>query len=267
MLTAAIVVWSIAMIVSAFGHSFVGLPISRLGLGAVVATAFPAVASLAGDMFPSFERGRIWGYLLSGELLGTAVGFLVSGMLAGLVDWWAPFWLLGLGLAALIAWRLPEPPRGGRALEKPIEAFDIPARENRVLKENPAVMSLREAFAYVLSIRTNVALLVASSLGYFHFYFAGISDGAGVTCFESQCGPSGSPPPANRWVMPHLPTDWFRATDNWCSGRHRIAMTLSMSGAVQLMYERISAALGHGAIRTCGRGLDRLRRPVIPPLA
>ncbi len=93
----AIVVWSVAMIVSAFAHSFVWLLISRLGLGAVVATAFPAVASLAGDMFPSFERGRIWGYLLSGELLGTAVGFLVAGMLSGLVDWRAPFWLLGLG--------------------------------------------------------------------------------------------------------------------------------------------------------------------------
>lgn len=193
-LVAAIVVWSVAMIVSAFAHSFAWLLISRLGLGAVVATAFPAVASLAGDMFPSFERGRIWGYLLSGELLGTAVGFLVAGMLSGLVDWRAPFWLLGLvglALAAVIAWRLPEPPRSGQALlppyrrgskpvkdddrealEKEIDAFDIPARESRVLKENPAGMSLREAFAYVLSIRTNVALIVASGLGY--FYFTGI---------------------------------------------------------------------------------------------
>ncbi|WP_415752843.1 MFS transporter [Salinisphaera hydrothermalis] len=195
LLTGAIVVWSIAMVVSAFAHSFSWLLLSRLGLGAIVATAFPAVASLAGDMFPSFERGRIWGYLLAGELLGTAFGFLVSGLLAGAVDWRAPFWALGLigfTLAGLVAWRLPEPMRGGHALLPPyrhdrqqahadddrealakeIEAFDIPARKDRVLTENPANMPLRKALAYVLTIRTNVALIVASALGY--FYFTGI---------------------------------------------------------------------------------------------
>ncbi|MDA3920438.1 MAG: MFS transporter, partial [Salinisphaera sp.] len=116
LLAGAIVIWSTAMIASGFSNSYLMLLLTRLALGAIIATAAPAVASLTGDLFPSFERGRIWGYLLGGELLGSAFGYLVSGTVAGLVSWRAAFWLLGLLgfiLAAFVAWLLIEPERGG----------------------------------------------------------------------------------------------------------------------------------------------------------
>jgi len=50
------------------------LLLTRLALGAVVATATPVVASLTRDLFPPGERGHIYGYILTGELAGAGLG-------------------------------------------------------------------------------------------------------------------------------------------------------------------------------------------------
>src|SRR5262245_22239967 len=116
MLGAAIVLWGIAMIWSATVSSFGGLLVTRVALGAVTAAAGPVVASLVGDYFAAAERGRIYGYILAGELAGAGVGFAVTGDIAAL-SWRAAFISLALP-AFLLAWlifRLPEPARGGMA--------------------------------------------------------------------------------------------------------------------------------------------------------
>ncbi len=118
LLTVAVVVWSMATIVGGAATSYVMLLVARLALGAVVATAFPAVSSLTGDLFPAADRGRMWGYILSGELIGTAVGLGLSGAIAGLLSWRFSFWLLallGFVLAAVLPRLLPEPARGGQS--------------------------------------------------------------------------------------------------------------------------------------------------------
>ena len=74
MLSASIVLWSVASLASGFAGSYGTLLLTRLALGAVIATAGPAIASLTGDYFPARERGRIYAYILGGEIAGTAVG-------------------------------------------------------------------------------------------------------------------------------------------------------------------------------------------------
>src|SRR5438876_7009376 len=111
----AIVLWGAAMVWSAVVPSFDDLLLARLFLGGVTAAAGPLVASLVGDYFPAAERGRIYGYVLAGELAGAGVGFAVTGDLAAL-SWRAAFLILALP-AFVLAWlmfRLPEPARGGR---------------------------------------------------------------------------------------------------------------------------------------------------------
>src|SRR5579875_241979 len=128
----SILVWSAGMIVNGLSVSFAMLLLSRLALGAVVATAGPATSSLTGDYFGRAERGRIWGYILSGELLGTGIGFLVSGNLASVATWRAGFiWLAapGLVLAWAIRRHLPEPARGGQSRLVPGETRIRPVRE------------------------------------------------------------------------------------------------------------------------------------------
>ena len=88
----------------------------------MAATAGPAIASLTGDYFPSRERGRVYGYILSGEIAGTAFGFIVSGTAASAISWRAAFILLAIPgfFLARSLWRtVPEPLRGGYSRLEP----------------------------------------------------------------------------------------------------------------------------------------------------
>jgi MFS family permease len=205
LLTAAVVLWGASMAASAVAPDYSWLLLSQLGLGAVTAAAGPAIASMTGDLFPPSERGKIYGYILSGELLGAAVGFVVSGSLAGALTWRWAFGILAIPavvLAYLIRRLLPEPARGGQSQVAQgaqrvrtnghgdsargaviSEPGDEPARravergrvrplDEHVLREDPNRMTLRQAITYVLSIRTNRLLILASAIGY--FFFAGM---------------------------------------------------------------------------------------------
>ena len=94
LLSASMVLWSIASLLSAFAGSYGQLLLTRLALGAVTATAGPAIASLIGDYFPAAERGRVYAYILGGEVVGTAAGFIISGTVASLMSWRVAFVLL-----------------------------------------------------------------------------------------------------------------------------------------------------------------------------
>jgi len=200
----AIVFWGVAMVWSATASSFGELLLTRLFLGSVTAAAGPLVASLVGDYFAGSERGRIYGFILSGELLGAGFGFAVTGDIAAL-SWRLAFFVLAIP-AFVLAWavvRLPEPARGGRGALAPepgtaaARAADRAAKSQPVSDEphatdaqlivrehnivpDPALvlhgdisrMSLAAAIRHVLRVRTNVVLIASSALGY--FFLAGV---------------------------------------------------------------------------------------------
>ncbi|MGH9307377.1 MAG: MFS transporter [Acidimicrobiales bacterium] len=207
LLTISILVWGAAQITSGLSISYLMLLLTRLFLGAVTATAAPAVASLTGDLFPAAERGRIYGFIITGELIGAGFGILVAGEFAGLLDWRAAFFILAVPSLAL-AWALhrflPEPARGGQSRLEPgaqeiasaemvaarPDAYEPEAaeegrsdatvlkevkeqgfkpKESIVLRRDPAAMNIAEAIRYVLRVKTNVVLIVSGSLGYFFF--------------------------------------------------------------------------------------------------
>ncbi|HWF23042.1 MAG TPA: MFS transporter [Acidimicrobiales bacterium] len=204
----AISFWGAAMIWSATVSSFGELLLTRLVLGVLTAAAGPIVASLVGDYFHSAERGRIYGYVLAGELLGAGLGFAVTGDIAAL-SWRAAFAVLGIP-AFILAWyvfRLPEPARGATAPLEPAPGSAViaaiePAKvepgqpvpdepeveetdaqrlvreqgvlpdEDRVLRTDGKRLGIIEATKFVFRIRTNVILIVASACGY--YFLAGV---------------------------------------------------------------------------------------------
>jgi MFS family permease len=201
MLAATVVLWSGASMFSAFAGGFSTLLLTRLVMGAVTASAGPAIASLTGDYFPSRERGRIYGYILAGEVAGTAIGFTVSGLVAE-ISWRLAFALLaipGLFLARALWRTLPEPHRGGQSRLAPgvadlhhsaggeewfadddeepdeelaheaVRARGVEPDPRHVLREDPQSMSLVAAVRYILAIPTNALLIASSALGYFFF--------------------------------------------------------------------------------------------------
>jgi MFS family permease len=192
-----ILLWGAAMLWSATATSFTELLWTRLVLGAVTASAGPMVASLVGDWFGSWERGKIYGVILAGEYVGAGVGFAVTGNISAL-SWRAAFVILALPAFALAAvvWRLREPERGGRGVlasdhGPPPEATEEDvgpqetdaqrlARERGVEVDPELVVDPREArrmnllraTRYVLRVRTNVVLIAASACGY--YFLAGL---------------------------------------------------------------------------------------------
>jgi predicted MFS family arabinose efflux permease len=150
MLAAAVLTWSLALAVGGLAASYLMLVCTRVAGGAVVATAGPVTASLIGDYFPVAERGRVYGTILSGELVGTAVGLVLSGDVAAAWSWRFAFGLMaaaGVALAWVILRHLPEPAR----------------------RSDPSRKSLWWAVRYVLSIPTNRVLIMTSALGFFFF--------------------------------------------------------------------------------------------------
>jgi MFS family permease len=209
MLSASIVLWSIASLVSGFAANYGHLLLTRLALGAVTATAGPAIASLTGDYFPAHERGRVYAYILGGEIAGTAAGFIVSGTVASIVSWRATFILLaipGFFLARILWQTVPEPLRGGQSrlqpgvadlgealaaaraqsvsvepedeqeLPQPDDVAQDAVRQRGVapdprlvLHEDAGEMGVIRAIRYTLTIPTNLVLIIGSALGYFFF--------------------------------------------------------------------------------------------------
>lgn len=155
LLSLAIAMWSVALMLGGLVDSWAALLASRLTMGAVAAGAWPAVASLVGNLFPPADRGRVYGLILSGEMVGSGIGFLVSGNLAAILSWREAFWMLGtLGLA--LAWLIP------RLLDEPV----------RGRGDRTSSISLQEAARRILRLRTNRSLIAASALGY--YFFAGL---------------------------------------------------------------------------------------------
>ena len=207
MLAVSVVLWSVATAWGGLADSYGHLLLSRLALGAVAATAGPAIASLTGDYFPVRERVVVYGYILGFETAGTAVGFIVSGQIAAVLSWrWSLFALAvpGLWLARELWKTLPEPERGGTSrlqrgaidLSQPSRDFTPeeeavePVRDDElaieavqkhgvepdpalVLERDAARMPLGEAVRYVLRVKTNVVLIISSALGY--FFLAGLT--------------------------------------------------------------------------------------------
>ena len=216
LLAISVVLWSLATLFSAFAGSYSTLLLTRLLLGAVAATAGPAIASLTGDYFPANERGKIWAYILGGEVVGTAIGFIVSGSLASLIDWRAAFVVLAIPgfFLARELWRtVPEPLRGGQShlepgvvdLELAVQAASARAQRGAggaadgeqnpdqapeaareaarragavpnpklVLHEDARKMPLVRSIRYILSVPSNLLMVLGSSLGF--FYRAGLN--------------------------------------------------------------------------------------------
>ncbi|WP_169733704.1 MFS transporter [Mycobacterium genavense] len=150
----ALLVCSAAMALSAASPSYGWLLACRVALGAGIAVSGPVVASLVGDYFRPAERGRVYGLVLAGEGTCTAIGLLVAGEL-GAISWRLGFgWLAGVGFLLSIA--------VATLLREPLRASRLGGRT----QHSPARSVWRE-LRWVLSIRTNVVLIAASSFGYF----------------------------------------------------------------------------------------------------
>jgi sugar phosphate permease len=106
--------WSVATLLSGLTHSFIQIFFTRSFLGIGEAGYAPASLSMIGDLFPKAQRGRILSLWSIGNLVGTAIGLILGGIIADKFGWRWAFYMVGLPglIAAFFIWRASEPHRG-----------------------------------------------------------------------------------------------------------------------------------------------------------
>jgi MFS family permease len=112
-LSAGLLVWSLATIAIGFSRGFVVLLMLRLLLGVGESVAFPCTSKVIAQNIPPENRGLANGVVTAGLKLGPAVGAFGAGMLIAKYGWRPVFW--GMGIASLLwlpawwRWRPSQP--------------------------------------------------------------------------------------------------------------------------------------------------------------
>jgi MFS family permease len=128
LILAGVFVWVLATASGGLANSFTGLFLARIFVGAGEAALSPAAYSMLADYFPPERRGRAVGLYSSGVYIGSALAFIIGGLviaatsqdsvvalplLGGVRPWQAAFVLVALPGLLVLALMLTvrEPPR------------------------------------------------------------------------------------------------------------------------------------------------------------
>jgi MFS family permease len=132
-------IWSGATLLTAFTHDFTGLLIRHTLVGVGEASFVILSPIFVADMFPENQRGRVMGVFYLAIPVGTAMGYVIGGMLGPAYGWRTPFYVGAApgALLALLLLFIPEPCLGQfDHLEK------SPNRDTlRGLARNPAFLT------------------------------------------------------------------------------------------------------------------------------
>ncbi|HET8966915.1 MAG TPA: MFS transporter, partial [Candidatus Acidoferrum sp.] len=99
-LSAGLVLWSLATIAMGFAGGFATLLAWRLLLGVGESVAFPCTSKVIAQEVPAENRGLANGVVTAGLKLGPAIGAFGAGMLIAKYGWRPVFW--GMGVASLL---------------------------------------------------------------------------------------------------------------------------------------------------------------------
>lgn len=118
----ALSLWSAMTAVCGLAQNFLQLFLARLGVGVGEAGGVAPAYSIIADYFPPRERARALAVYSLGIPIGSALGIVLGGILAELLDWRAAFFLMGfagIALAPVFWLTVKEPIRGRFDIAKP----------------------------------------------------------------------------------------------------------------------------------------------------
>lgn len=127
-------VWSFATLLSGLARSYPQLLAGRALVGIGEAACVAIAPALLADCFAADRRGRVLSVLNMAIPVGSALGYIVGGLVGHHFGWRAAFFVAGVPglLLAFAVLRLPDPPRGsqdvgvvaagGRAQAAPVQS-------------------------------------------------------------------------------------------------------------------------------------------------
>jgi MFS family permease len=106
--------WSFATALSGFAINFITLFAARAAVGVGEAAYVTIAPSLLADYFPVRQRGRVMAIFFCAIPVGSALGYVIGGLVDKHYGWRAAFFVAGVPglLLAALCLLLPDPPRG-----------------------------------------------------------------------------------------------------------------------------------------------------------
>ena len=116
--SAGVVVWSLATALAGFAPGYRTLLAARATVGIGEASFGTVSPGLVSDLFSKEQRGRVLSWFYVAIPVGSALGYLLGGVLGHRFGWHAAFLMVGLPglILAVPLWFLRTPARGGGAV-------------------------------------------------------------------------------------------------------------------------------------------------------
>jgi MFS family permease len=111
-----VAIWSFATALSGFAFNYLTLLAARAAVGVGEASYVTIAPSLLSDYFPLRQRGRVMAIFFCAIPVGSALGYVVGGLVDKHFGWRAAFFVAGIPglLLASLCLLLRDPPRGGQ---------------------------------------------------------------------------------------------------------------------------------------------------------
>ena len=111
--------WSLATALSGLAGSYAALFAARASVGIGEAAYGTIAPSLLSDYYPQAQRGRVMALFFCAIPVGSALGYVVGGLIDAHFGWRIAFFVAGIpGLAlAALCLKLRDPPRGSQDLD------------------------------------------------------------------------------------------------------------------------------------------------------
>jgi MFS family permease len=157
--------WSLATALSGFAGSFLALFAARASVGVGEAAYVTIAPSLLSDYYPARQRARVMAIFFCAIPVGSALGYVVGGLVDKHYGWRAAFFVAGVPglLLAALCLLLRDPPRGAQdagGAVAPSHANDSTATMRkdtwatfgRLLHNRPYVLTILGYAAYTFAV-------------------------------------------------------------------------------------------------------------------
>jgi MFS family permease len=153
LLAVGVALWSLATLASAFAGSYAALFAARAVVGVGEAAYGTVAPALIADEYPLARRGRAFSVFYAAIPVGSALGYVVGGLVDGLAGWRAAFLVAAVPglLLSVLALRLADPPRGAMDGAPPARASAAGAYL-RLLRNGPYRATVLGYAAYTFAL-------------------------------------------------------------------------------------------------------------------
>ena len=154
---AGVFVWSAATVASGMAPTYAWLLVARAVIGAGEASYAVVTPSLLSDCYSAERRARVLGIFYAAIPVGSALGYIVGGVIGEAHGWRAAFFVAGApgAVLAFVLLLLAEPRRG--AMDTPGPAAPVP------LALGPSLRALADRRSYL--VNTSAQIIYTFAMG------------------------------------------------------------------------------------------------------